>query len=125
MHSGAQQAELQLAAAWQVGFLCCPLPLMIKLCMIHIPVGSPTLLTICSKVGSTGCPTAAGTLYFSRMPSNSYSPLCLETILPPATAVSALMCLVVHFVRTFIVCISLPVGTKAVVLQLESGLESV
>lgn len=81
-HSGAQQAELQLAAAWQVSFHCCPLPLTTKLCMIHIPVGSRTLLTICSKVSSTGCPAAAGTLYFSRMPSNSYSPLCLEFISP-------------------------------------------
>ena len=85
-HSGAQQAELQLAAAWQVSFLCCPLPLTIKLCMIHIPVGSPTLLTICSDVGSTGCPTAAGTLYFLRMPSNSDSPLCLTTISPACSS---------------------------------------
>lgn len=28
LHSGAQQAELQLAAAWQVGFLCCALQLL-------------------------------------------------------------------------------------------------
>lgn len=54
LHSGAQQAELQLAAAWQVSLLCCALHLLyisspqnlnIRLLMIGwLPVGKLPLL---------------------------------------------------------------------------------